>query len=410
MPKRFEVPFLIARMPEGQVAVADEQEQFEPTWINPAQALRLGERGEFSMIFPTIRTLERLKAFDTVDAVLQACDSGQPLWTSCPRAGFMNGAEARYMEGEMPYGELELVSPDGQIVHELQWQHEQPVQLLKHLQRLTAPNPSMMTGPGTNTYIVGTAQTGFVVIDPGPGVAAHAQRLADITGGNIRAIVCTHSHADHWPAGPLLQSILKERGQAVPPLLGVQSGEHARASAQFKPDQLLSIAELKSAISCWAAAGNADFSYELTPIATPGHASNHLCFVLEEDALLISGDHILNGSTTVIDPPDGNMTDYLNSLDVLHALCVEKGIQHILPAHGWVLGSSALPASHHIAHLKAHRLKREAKIAAAMKALPDASLEALLPKAYDDVDARLWPVAARSLAAHVARLRAMAAE
>ena len=110
---------------------------------------------------------------------------------------------------------------------------------------------------------------------------------------------------------------------------------------------------------------------------------------------------MLNGSTTVIDPPDGHMGDYLNALDLLHAVCTQGGVEFILPAHGHVLGSAAQA----IAQLKAHRLKREAKIAAAMQALPHGTLEQWVEKAYDDVPPRLWPVAARSLQAHVDHIR-----
>jgi recombination protein RecT len=115
--------------------------------------------------------------------VLAACAGEKPLWTSCPRAGLLGRKEARYMEHESPFGELALVCPDGQIVHALDWQAEQPVPLLKNVMRLTAPNPSVMTGPGTNTYIVGDASTGYIVIDPGPndastGNACGAPRVA----------------------------------------------------------------------------------------------------------------------------------------------------------------------------------------------------------------------------------------
>ncbi|MBC7649890.1 MAG: NUDIX domain-containing protein, partial [Vitreoscilla sp.] len=143
LPRRFDVPFLVARMPEGQEPVADESEQFEPEWIRPADALARHAAGNFLIIFPTIRTLERLQHYPTVDAVLTACASEKPLWTSCPRAGFLGGHEARYMEHESPYGELELTSPDGQIVHHLDWQTDAPVKLLKNVMRLTAPNPGV---------------------------------------------------------------------------------------------------------------------------------------------------------------------------------------------------------------------------------------------------------------------------
>jgi glyoxylase-like metal-dependent hydrolase (beta-lactamase superfamily II) len=123
--------------------------------------------------------------------------------------------------------------------------------------------------------------------------------------------------------------------------------------------------------------------------------------LLEEDGLLFSGDHILNGSTTVIDPPDGHMGDYLDSLDLLHQTCRAHGAHFILPAHGHPL-PDALGA---IAHLKAHRLAREAKIAAVMHANPDGTPDQWLPLAYDDVNPRLWPVAKRSLLAHVEHIQ-----
>ena len=138
-------------------------------------------------------------------------------------------------------------------------------------------------------------------------------------------------------------------------------------------------------------------------IYTPGHAANHLCLVLLEDGLLFSGDHILNGSTTVVNPPDGNMNTYLDSLDLLSTACDEHSLEFILPAHGYVLGQAKTA----IAQLKAHRLKREAKIMAVMQAMPDGTLDDWVPLAYDDVDARIWPVAKRSLLAHVERIQKM---
>ena len=138
LPRRFDVPFMVARMPEGQDAVADETEQFEPVWVQPAQALEQHRSGRFFIIFPTIRTLERLSLYRSVHAVLQDCAASEaPLWTSCPRAGYLAGQEVRYMEHEAPYGELELVSPDGQLRHHLDWRHDQAIGLLKHLLRLT---------------------------------------------------------------------------------------------------------------------------------------------------------------------------------------------------------------------------------------------------------------------------------
>ena len=402
LPRRFEVPFLVARMPEGQEPVADETEQFEPVWVRPADALARHEAGQFFMIYPTIRTLQRLAKFVSTQAVLDAVAHEQPLWVSCPRAGLLGGTEARYMEDEMPFGELALVCPDGQIVHPLDWQTERAVPLLRNVQRLTAPNPGVMTGPGTNSYLVGDPATGFIAIDPGPADAEHLDKLWRAAGGDIRMIVCTHSHPDHSPGAAPLQALCVQAGRAAPPILGLPSAPTARAASAFTPDRALQNNELL-ALSGQAPEGK--ITHTLQVIHTPGHAANHLCLLLQEDGLLFSGDHILNGSTTVIDPPDGNMADYLDSLDRLDALCAEHSVEFILPAHGHVLGGPINGARSAIAKLKAHRLAREAKVLAAMQALPDGSMEDWVQHAYDDVPPRMWPVAQRSLLAHVERIR-----
>ncbi|NMM20467.1 MAG: MBL fold metallo-hydrolase [Rhodoferax sp.] len=401
MPRRFDVPFLVARMPAGQTPVADETEQFEPVWVRAAEALARHQAGQFFIIFPTIRTLERLQEYATVDAVLQACAATeQPLWSCCPRTGLLAGAEARYMEHEQPYGELALVCPDGHIVHPLDWQTEQPVALLKNVQRLTAPNPGAMTGPGTNSYLVGDPHTGYIAIDPGPADPEHLEKLWRAAGGDIRMIVCTHSHPDHSPGAKPLQALCDRR----PPILGLPSAPTARAHSAFTPDRSLQNNELLTLTGRGLAP---DLAHTLKVFHTPGHAANHLCLVLLEDGLLFSGDHILNGSTTVIDPPDGEMTAYLDSLDLLSAACTAHRIDFILPAHGYVIGGFTGEAAAAIAQLKAHRLRREAKILQVMQAQPHGTLDDWVAAAYDDVPPRMWPVAKRSLMAHVARIEAL---
>ena len=276
---------------------------------------------------------------------------------------------------------------------------QHPVALWRNVLRLTAPNPGLMTGPGTNSYLVGDTTSGFIVIDPGPPDADHVQRLwqacADTQGrgGHIALIALTHSHADHAPAAPMLQALCAQR----PPIVGLPSAPTARSGSHFVPDRALASGEQLLLTGTEP--------HKLRAVFTPGHAANHVCFILEEDGLLFSGDHILNGSTTVIDPPDGHMGDYLDSLDRLHQTCEALDVQHILPAHGRVM-DAPLQA---IAHLKAHRLKREAKVAAVMQAQPDGDLDSWLPLAYDDVPPHIWPVARRSLRAHVERLHELAA-
>jgi recombination protein RecT len=192
--------------------------------------------------------------------------------------------------------------------------------------------------------------------------------------------------------------LVEQGGQPRPPILGLPSLPTARAASEFTPDRSLADGEL---VKVEGQGPDGPISHTLQVIHTPGHAANHLCLVLLEDSLLFSGDHVLNGSTTIVDPPDGDMTDYLDSLDRLAAACTQHGIAFILPAHGYVLGDA--PGA--IAGLKQHRMKREAKVLAAMQAVPEGSMQDWVERAYDDVPPRLWPAAQRSMLAHVQRIQ-----
>ncbi|HWI79543.1 MAG TPA: MBL fold metallo-hydrolase, partial [Ramlibacter sp.] len=205
-------------------------------------------------------------------------------------------------------------------------------------------------------------------------------------------IVCTHSHIDHSPGARPLQALCAN----PPPILGLPSAATAAPASLFVPDRSLADGEA-------LVLERRGVRHTLKVIHTPGHAANHLCLLLVEDGLLFSGDHILNGSTTIVNPPDGEMTAYLESLDALTRACHEYGVDFILPAHGHVIGS----AVEAIAQLKAHRLKREAKVIAAMQAKPQGELAEWVELAYDDVPPRMWPMAQRSLLAHVQRIEAL---
>ena len=161
------------------------------------------------------------------------------------------------------------------------WQTDRPVALLKNVMRLTAPNPGVMTGPGTNSYLVGDAHTGFIVIDPGPADPDHLQRLWQAAshpidmggeGGNIAMIVCTHSHPDHSPGAAPLQALCANH----PPILGLPSAPTARAASEFTPDRALSKGELLTLNPRGLEANLAQNSHTLKVIHTPGHAANHV--------------------------------------------------------------------------------------------------------------------------------------
>lgn len=412
LPKRFDVRFLVAAAPVGQHAIADESEQFEPRWVNPAQALSRHREGVFPLLFPTIRTLEQLQGFATPDAVVAHAEqefAQNRLWRSCPRGGLLKGQDTRYTEDEAPFAELEMRHPDGQVLHALDWQHEKAVGLLSYLYRLTAPNPGRMTGPGTNTYLLGEPGH-WTVVDPGPDIDLHVERIRDFTEDRIVRILCTHSHQDHSPGAFALQAAILRHGGARVPILGRPSGASVPQDQAFVPDRTLEDGERIAILS----------DTHLRVIHTPGHASNHLCFLIEEDALLLSGDHIMNGSTVVINPPDGDMRAYLSALRRLETL----ELRYILPAHGYVLGHPA----REIRKLIGHRLQREARVLeslhqlhkreageatrrsgqAPVEAEPGRgfAVEAIVPGAYAEVSPALYPLAARSLLAHLIKLEA----
>ena len=170
-----------------------------------------------------------------MDAVLQACAvNEQPLWT-VPAHRAAGRARGALHGAESAFGELALVCPDGQIAHALDWQCEQPVPLLKNVQRLTAPNPGAMTGPGTNSYLVGDPGTGYIAIDPGPADHDHLEKLWRAAGGDIRMIVAPIPTRTTPPA----PSRCRPCAPTPPPILGLPSAETARAHSAFVPDRVL---------------------------------------------------------------------------------------------------------------------------------------------------------------------------
>ena len=253
------------------------------------------------------------------------------------------------------------------------------------VRRLLAPNPSPFTYTGTQTYIVGHGDV--AVIDPGPDLPDHvAAILAATKGERIAAIVCTHTHRDHSPASrPLAQA----SGAAIigcAPLAIEDDGPRADAAFDFdyRPDRVLADGE--------ALEGE---GWTLRAVATPGHTSNHLCFALEGTGLLFTGDHVMGWSTTVVSPPDGDMTLYMQSLNLL--LGRDDEVYH--PAHG-----PAVDNPHaHVRSLIVHRRMREKQILAQLEA-GEGRIPVMVESMYREIDPRLHPAAGRSVLAHLVDL------
>lgn len=253
------------------------------------------------------------------------------------------------------------------------------IELAPGVRRLVAPNPGMMTGPGTNTYIVGTRE--LAVIDPGPAIATHIDAIKSVARSSVCRILVTHTHPDHSPAAAILAAACGAR------LIGRPAPAAGPQDRTFVPDCVPADGER---------IGNGDSELEI--VATPGHASNHLCYRHVGLDWLFTGDHIINGSTVVIDPPDGNMADYLRSLERLSQL----GCAAIAPGHGEIMHEPAQA----IEDLIRHRLRREEKAAAAVANSPGATLHELVKVVYADVNPSLHPLAERSLLAHLEKLAA----
>ena len=253
----------------------------------------------------------------------------------------------------------------------------EPVELGGSVRRITAPNPGMMTGPGTNTYLVGESE--IAVIDPGPAIDSHRDAILAAAGERIRWILCTHTHLDHSPLAGALHAATGA------PVFGRLAAQDGRQDAGFSPQRIL---EHNEVVQCGG--------FRLRAVHTPGHASNHLCYLLEGARLLFTGDHVMQGSTVVISPPDGDMAAYFRSLELL----LEMDIASIAPGHGHVI-----PSPHEeVRKIIAHRRQRERKVLDAFSRRNPATLDELVPLVYDDVSPRLHPAARRSLHAHLIKL------
>ena len=256
--------------------------------------------------------------------------------------------------------------------------HGRAVQVSERVRRIVAPNPGPMTAEGTNTYLLGKEQV--AVVDPGPKKPSHIDAIVQAAGERIRWILVTHTHPDHSPAA----AMLAEATGAV--MMGNTISDDGyqdttfRSAHEFQHKERFCTEE-----------------FSVLALHTPGHVANHFCFLVEEDGLLLTGDHLMNGSTVVIIPPHGDMADYIDSLQLIRA----QPLRRLGPGHGDIMAQPIAV----IDGIIAHRLRRERKVLDVLAATGGGDLDMLLPAVYDDVRIELHGMAKMSLWAHLLKLQ-----
>lgn len=251
-----------------------------------------------------------------------------------------------------------------------------PRRLARGVWRIVAPNASAMTGPGTNTYVLGDPPC--AVLDPGPDDPAHLAAILALVP-RPELVLVTHTHRDHSPLAATLAMHGAVRRIGRPPPADGRQDLSFVPTEQPRRDQLFEVGGLR-----------------LRAIDTPGHASNHVCWLLEDEGLLFTGDHLLDGVTPVILAPDGDMGDYLDALARLRGYALSR----LAPGHGRVLESPY----ELIDQVVAHRLRREAMVADALARAGAAGLDELVAEVYRGLGAELLRFARLSLLAHLIKL------
>jgi glyoxylase-like metal-dependent hydrolase (beta-lactamase superfamily II)/8-oxo-dGTP pyrophosphatase MutT (NUDIX family) len=384
VPKRFDTRFFAVHAPRDQEAEPDRGEAVELMWLTPAAAL--GRERGLKLLPVTRRTLQQLLPHADAQQALAQARARAPYALMMPRRAFAPAGGVRVvLPDELPYAEIARLDPEGRADVFADIVAGRPVRLSPHVVRVTAPNPGPMTGPGTNAYLVG-AGTSWTAIDPGPASAEHVHTLQQVAaslapGARIERILVTHTHRDHSPGA------LPLAAATGAPVFGRRA-----AHPEWQDDTFAPVRELQHGERLALAPG-----VTLRVVHTPGHASNHLCYLFEEEKTLFTGDHVMQGSTVVINPPDGDMAAYLRTLEGL----LDEDLEWLAPGHGFLVAEphAVLRA------LIAHRLKREAKVIGALqRAAAPASARDLVPSVYDDVPATLHGMAERSLLAHLVKL------
>ena len=371
-------------MPPTQTAAFDGTEMVEQLWLTPAEAL--ARSAEMKLMTPTQKTLELVARYATVDELLAWARSPRDVPLTMPRVGRGSQGMRPVLPDEHAWAELGRIDPAGhghgcydiepgvavrlspradprqrqQRQHDDRARHQHLPRRRRRGQRVGGDRPGPARRPRMCEAILAAA--------PGP----------------IRWIFVTHTHNDHSPATRAAAGAHRRAGAR--PRGGAPASGRTRASCRdIAAGRRRTLRAAAATARCVA-------------IHTPGHASNHLCYLLDEEKTLFTGDHVMQASTVVINPPDGDMAAYLRSLRELQ----EHDLDWLAPGHGFLMAQpkQAMQA------IVAHRLKREAKVVAAMQlARAGRRPKRLLAAVYDDVPPRLHAMAMRSLTAHLFKLR-----
>ena len=379
-PKRVDTRFFMAAAPAAQTALHDGTELLEQLWVAPKDAL--ARSASLKLLTPTQKTLETISRFASVADAMAWATAPRRVVLVMPRVARGRDGFRPVMPDENPWAELGRIDPAGHGHASYELVPDRAVRLSDRVIRVTADNGSAMTGPGTNTYLVGGASaTSWAVIDPGPALDAHVDAIVAAAPGPIDRIFVTHTHKDHSPAALALKARTGATVLGLAPRHRQWQDETFAAGITLSGGERIELAE----------------GTHLTVVHTPGHASNHLCYLLEEEKTLFTGDHVMQSSTVVINPPDGDMAAYMVSLRAI----AELDLEWLAPGHGFLMAEPRAA----IEAIVAHRLKREAKVVGALGDLGPASTEQLLGAVYADVPPHLHAMAMRSLTAHLLKLR-----